>query len=216
MDSEHAALAPAVPVCSGPDSAEGQLEVEGVLASIHQLQPTALDAEALVREHYTAIYGYLARRVGGDIADDLAAEVFAQALRDQSKYDPALGSTRMWLFGIATHLLSRHRRSEKRRLTAYARAGASGQGASAQSLSTHSDLDEIAERLSAADNLRALAGGLRRLKASQRDALYLIAVAELPYEEAASVLGIPIGTLRSRASRARAELRAHIERNRPK
>ena len=47
-----------------------------------------------------------------------------------------------------------------------------------------------------------------RLPEEQREALHLVAVEELSYQEAADTLGIPIGTLMSRISRARANLRA--------
>jgi RNA polymerase sigma factor (sigma-70 family) len=167
-------------------------------------------AEVLVAEHFVPIYGYLARRVGPDLAEDLAAEVFARALADRDRFDPALGTWRMWLFGIATNLVAKHRRAERRRLSAYAKADsraiASGRG-------TDSATDDADDRLSAENRLRALASALKRLNGAQRDALYLVGVAELTYEEAAAVLAVPIGTVRSRVSRARTELRLHVERS---
>lgn len=170
--------------------------------------PAADRPEALVAEHFVPIYSYLARRVGRGLADDLAAEVFALALRDRDKFDPALGSWRMWLFGIATNLVAKHRRAERRRLSAYARAG------SRVAVPEHrSATDEIDDRLSAEEALRQLAEALKRLSANQRDVLYMIGIAELSYDETAVALGIPIGTVRSRASRARAVLRAQLERS---
>jgi DNA-directed RNA polymerase specialized sigma24 family protein len=49
------------------------------------------------------------------------------------------------------------------------------------------------------------------LSEEQREILLLVAVEELTYEEAAAVLNVPIGTVRSRLSRARAALRSHME-----
>lgn len=47
------------------------------------------------------------------------------------------------------------------------------------------------------------------LPEEQREALHLVAVEDLSYQQAADALGIPVGTLMSRISRARARLRAH-------
>jgi RNA polymerase sigma factor (sigma-70 family) len=161
----------------------------------------------LVAEYFEPIYAYLARRVGRDLADDLAAEVFVRALARRSSFDPELGTWRMWLFGIATNLVAKHRRAEVRRLTAYARAGSQA-SAGGQTVPADGAID----RLDAADSLRVLAEALKAMSSRQRDALYLVGVAGLSYEETASSLGIPIGTVRSRVSRARAGLRAHLER----
>jgi len=183
-------------------------DVDVRLAPIFPFPRAAIDAETLVAENFVAIYGYLARRVGRDLADDLAAEVFARALQDSTRFDPSLGTERMWLFGIATNLLAKHRRAEQRRLAAYARAG----GPSDRS--GDDETNDVDERLSAGRSLRILAAGLKRLNARQRDALYLVVVAELTYDEAAAALGVPVGTVRSRVSRARASLRSHLERSR--
>lgn len=172
------------------------------------VQPLPESDDDLVGAYFAAIYGYLARRVGRDLADDLTAEVFVRALADQARYDPALGTWRMWLFGIATKLVAKHRRAEVRRLTAYARSGASAAAIGANA----GPADEVVDRVHAEESLRLLARSLKRLSGPQRDALYLVGVAELSYEEAATALDIPVGTVRSRVSRARAELRKHIER----
>ena len=58
-----------------------------------------------------------------------------------------------------------------------------------------------------AEVARALAG----LDADMRDVLLLVAWGELSYEEVAGALGIPVGTVRSRLSRARAQIRAQLQ-----
>jgi RNA polymerase sigma factor (sigma-70 family) len=57
---------------------------------------------------------------------------------------------------------------------------------------------------------RDVAGTLARLDPDQRDVLFLYAWAELSYDEIAMTLGVPIGTVRSRLSRARAQLRSEL------
>jgi RNA polymerase sigma-70 factor, ECF subfamily len=78
--------------------------------------------EALFGRHFDAIYGYLHRRVGPDLADELAAETFTLAFERRSTCR-ARGSVLPWLYGIATNLASRRWRGERRRLRAYGRSG---------------------------------------------------------------------------------------------
>jgi hypothetical protein len=73
--------------------------------------------------HAPAIYHYIARRLGSDSADDLVAETFLVAFRRRGRYDGAQPDARPWLYGIATRLISRHRRDETRFLRAIARTG---------------------------------------------------------------------------------------------
>jgi DNA-directed RNA polymerase specialized sigma24 family protein len=79
--------------------------------------------------------------VGGNIADDLAAEVFAIAFAQRQRYDLTRGCARPWLYGIATNLVGTHRRQEQRRYRALARTGARS--------ASPSDEDLIADRVSA-------------------------------------------------------------------
>ncbi|MGW5472535.1 RNA polymerase sigma factor, partial [Streptomyces chartreusis] len=70
---------------------------------------------ALFDRHADAVHRYAARRLGGEVADDLVAETFTTAFQQRHRYDPARGAgadARPWLFGIATNLVGRHRRAE--------------------------------------------------------------------------------------------------------
>jgi RNA polymerase sigma factor (sigma-70 family) len=148
--------------------------------------------------HAVAIHGYIARRLGPDTADDLVAEAFLVAFRKRADYDLGQPSARPWLYGIATRLISRHRRDEVRFFRAIAKTGidpAAGHGG-----------DPVADegiRHADAHALRArLAFALAALSKADRDALLLVTDG-LRYEEAARALGIPPGTLSSRVARAR-------------
>ena len=108
----------------------------------------------MFNRHYDPIHGYLQRRVGRDLADELTAQTFLIAFDQRSRFDTARPSARPWLFGISTNLLRRHRRQERRQLQAYVRTG----------------IDPIADafqgvevRLDAARMGRELAGSLTRL-----------------------------------------------------
>ena len=159
----------------------------------------------LFDRHYDAIAGFLRRRVEASLADELAAQTFLEAFDARDRYDPSLGDARPWLFGIASHLLSRHRRAESRRWRAFARAAADS------GVATSDGLDAVDARLDASALSATLAAGLEGLRPVERDVLLLHAWAELTYEQIATALGIPIGTVRSRMHRARLRLRARLD-----
>lgn len=148
--------------------------------------------------HFDAIHRYLQRRVGRDLADDLAAQTFLVAFDRRSRYDTDRPDARPWLFGIATNLLGRHRRQEIRRIRAYARTGVDP---------LLDPFEGLESRLDASRRGPELARALARMSAEERDALLLHAWADLSYAEIADVLGIPVGTVRSRLSRARGHVR---------
>jgi RNA polymerase sigma-70 factor (ECF subfamily) len=148
--------------------------------------------------HFAEIDRYLARRVGGELADDLAAETFVIAFRSRFKYDPVALDARPWLFGIAANLVRRHWRTERRRLRAYARTGVD------PLQDANEDVDRRVDALAAGPELAA---ALARLSPSEREVLLLFAWADLSYEEMSRALAVPAGTVRSRLSRARAHIR---------
>lgn len=148
--------------------------------------------------HFDEIDRYLARRVGVSLADDLAAETFVIAFRSRARYDRETPDARPWLFGIAANLVRRHWRTERRRLRAYARTGVDPLA---------DEVSEAERRVDALAAAPALAGALASLSAAEREVLLLFAWADLSYEEIAAALGIPVGTVRSRLSRARARVR---------
>lgn len=148
--------------------------------------------------HFSAVHRYLARRVGHERADDLASQTFTVAFERRATFRPGDVGARPWLLGIATNLLRNDRRSEQRLLETLARLSADASAAARVSGRTAPDVDfEMAAALGALDG-------------DQRDVLLLHAWAELSYEEIADALAIPIGTVRSRLSRARSHLRSRL------
>jgi RNA polymerase sigma factor (sigma-70 family) len=157
---------------------------------------------ALFRRHAPYIQRYVVRRIGQDAADDIVAETFLLAFRQRDSYDQTRADARPWLYGIATNLIGRHRRAEIRLYRALARTGADPV--------TESFTDGIDDRVSASMVSRRLAAGLARLSAELRDTLLLVAWGDLSYGETATALGVPVGTVRSRVSRARSKLRRSL------
>jgi RNA polymerase sigma factor (sigma-70 family) len=152
--------------------------------------------------HYRAVYAYLSRRIGGTVADDLAAETFTRAFERRATYDTSAERALPWLLGIAVNLLAHHRRSEARRL----RALAAATGPEAERFT-----DASAGRVDAAAARGRLLAALEQLDDYDREALLLYAWAELKYGEIAHALGIPVGTVRSRLHRSRRKLRQALQ-----
>lgn len=150
--------------------------------------------ELVFDRHFGAVHAYAQRRGGTELADEIAAETFARAFDLRARYDRSQPSARPWLLGIATNLLRRHWRTERRRLAAYARSAAH-------------ELPEDLPAFLAVELLDAVAA----LGRHERDVLLLYAWADLSYEEIAVALDVPVGTVRSRLSRARRRLAASVE-----
>ena len=139
--------------------------------------------------HFRAVHRYLHRRVGRELADDLAAETFALAFERRASCR-STSSVLPWLYGIATNLLRRRWRTERRQLRGFG----------------HSGVDRWADHESDAVNegLDArLARALAAMRPRERDALLLYAIADLSYEEIATALDVPVGTVRTWLHRAR-------------
>ena len=156
----------------------------------------------IFERHFDAIHRYLRRRHPRD-ADELAAEVFVAAFDGRERYRALSDSARPWLYGIASNLLEKRRRSERRGLRAYARSGGRRDDPG----------DDYADALARADAERLsvrVAAAVSRLSGEERDTLLLYALSDLSYEEVALALEIPVGTVRSRLARARRRCREDL------
>ena len=153
--------------------------------------------------HAGALFRFLVRRVGHDNADPLLGDVFRIAFERRATFDCSYASARPWLYGIATNVLAKHRRTEARRLRATAELAAS------RATSTPRDdaSDDIADAVDAATLWPSVADAIAALPDGERDALLLYVWEDLSYDEIAAALAIPVGTVRSRLNRARARLR---------
>jgi RNA polymerase sigma factor (sigma-70 family) len=158
---------------------------------------------AVFDRHFGAVHGYVARRLGRDVADDVAAETFLTAFRLQDRFDTSRGDRLAWLYGIATNLIRRHRRDEVRGYRAMARLEP------VDAVASHDE--RVVTRVNAEQLRGALARALAGLSAGDRDVLLLIALAGLTYEQVADALGISYGTVCSRLNRARRKVRAALQ-----
>jgi RNA polymerase sigma factor (sigma-70 family) len=153
----------------------------------------------LFDRHAPYIHRYLARRAGREVADDLVAETFLAAFAKRDRYDLGHADARPWLYGIATNLVSQHRRDEARQYRIR------------QAALAEPDLPGHADRVAADVTAQAmrtlLSTALAALPAGDRDVLLLIAWEQLTYQEVSRALAIPVGTVRSRLNRARTKTR---------
>ncbi len=152
--------------------------------------------------HAPHMHRYLARRLGKQTAEDLVGEVFLAAFRNRHKYDTSRPDARAWLYGIATHVVAQHRRDEARRLKIVQ--------ATVPEFDSPGHADRVAAKVTAHSARPALARALARLAGRDRDVLLLVAWEQLSYEEVATALSIPVGTVRSRLNRARTQIRAAL------
>jgi RNA polymerase sigma factor (sigma-70 family) len=152
--------------------------------------------------HAATLLRFLGRRVGADVAEGLLGELFRIAWERRKAFDSGRVSALPWLYGIASNLLLKHRRSEARRLVASARMAA-GRAAA--------DCREAADALEAQVLLPRVVEALESLPEGEREALLLYAWEDLSYPDIAEALELPVGTVRSRLHRARGRLRELLD-----
>jgi RNA polymerase sigma-70 factor (ECF subfamily) len=160
------------------------------------------DADAftlLFRRHAKSIYNYCFRRLGDwSAAEDALSIVFLEAWRRRGKELPP-DKVLPWLYGVATNVLRNRRRAERRLRAALARLP--------QPPAERDFSDDADERLDDEQRMKQALDLLAKLPSRQQDVVVLCAWLELSYEDAALALGLPVGTVRSRLSRARQRLR---------
>jgi len=157
----------------------------------------------LVQEHSARLQRFIIKHIGNTTeAEDLAQQAFMEAARS---YQTFRGESQLstWLYGIALNLIRNHlSRAPERR---YDFVGDS----SLEDLAAESTSPEDA--VAQSQTMRLLQDSLEELPESMRSILLLVGLDNLSYEEAAALLSVPIGTVRSRLSRARAALRERLQ-----
>jgi RNA polymerase sigma factor (sigma-70 family) len=153
----------------------------------------------LFERHARAIYNYCFRRVADwSTAEDLLSVVFLEAWRRRD-VDLSEGMVLPWLYGVATNVVRNATRSQRRYRRALARLP--------EPQVTADLADEAAARLDDERQMRQVQALVGQLRVEEQDVFWLCGWDELSYEQAAAALGVPVGTVRSRLSRARAHLR---------
>lgn len=155
----------------------------------------------LFDEHARAIYNFYFRRTADwSLAEDLTSAVFLEAWRRRADIDLVRKPALPWLYGVAANLLRNQRRALRRHRSAIERM--------APAAPTPDFSDDLAARLDDELRMRELLVHVKQLSSAEQDVLALCAWQGLSYEDAARALDVPIGTVRSRLSRARTHLAA--------
>lgn len=168
-------------------------------------QGSAGALEALVQRYHAPMLAHLARLTGdAHLAEDLTQETFVRLVRDAHSYRYPR-PFKPWFYTIARNLARNHWHS------AYHRREDVGAAAHAER-DEHAagELDPAAwlERLERRQGLQAALAGL---SFEQREVLSLRFGQEMSVEETAAVLGVPAGTVKSRAFNALRRLRDRLD-----
>ncbi|WP_298209003.1 RNA polymerase sigma factor [Acidovorax sp.] len=169
----------------------------------HEVRERDTLFRTLVQAHGVRLHRFIIKNIGNSTdAEDLAQQAFLEAVRS---YETFKGQSELstWLYGIAMNLVRNHlSRAPHRRYE----------------FTDEAELSELAgEELSpaqaaeVAQHMRYLQDAMAELPESMRDILMMVAVDEMSYEEAAALLTVPVGTVRSRLSRARSALRVRLQ-----
>jgi RNA polymerase sigma-70 factor (ECF subfamily) len=159
------------------------------------------DREALAiifRRHHGTVYRFSRQMLGSkEAAEDVTQDVFVALTRSAGRFNPAVASLSTYLYGIARNLvLQRYKRSR-------ARLEVSIDAMDGGDLAAFATSSDPADALSRAQATRQLRMAILRLPIHYREVVVLCELNGLSYEDAAVVAGCPVGTVRSRLSRAR-------------
>ncbi|WP_448620837.1 sigma-70 family RNA polymerase sigma factor [Geodermatophilus sp. URMC 65] len=170
----------------------------GRVEDLERLTAAAVDgdplaAAALVRATQSDVWRLCAALGDRQSADDLTQETYLRAFGSLHRFE-GRSSLRTWLLSIARRVCADAVRSRRRRRLTLVR-----EDAELEALGSGDDADRVGEGAAVADLLA-------RLDPDRREAFVLTQLLGLPYAEAAEVAGCPVGTIRSRVARARADL----------
>lgn len=150
------------------------------------------ELQHLVREHYARVVAFCARRVGADAAEDVAQETFVTVTKNYHRFE-GRSSFSTWLLGIADNHCKAMARKLKRE---YA-------GLDDWTATTPGHEEHVVDT-------QLLRTALATLTPDHREAVLMHEVEGMTYAEMAEILGIPVGTVKSRLHHAFANLRSTV------
>jgi len=181
-------------------AADRSLADELIVVMCQLGEPAGFDA--LVLRWHEPVWRYVRRLIGDDQASaDVVQDVWLRVIRGIARVREP-NKFGAWLFGVARRTVMDHLR------TRY--AGAAEIAVDVSDLPDAADEDSVASDLQSERDLSRLDEALDELPVVERDVLVLFYLQELSLIEMADVLGIPVGTVKSRLHRARRLLRDRI------
>jgi RNA polymerase sigma factor (sigma-70 family) len=159
--------------------------------------------EAAYERHFDGVYRFCLSRAGNPtVAQEITQKVFTEAWKRWGDISTPARPIAPWLFTVARHMLSGQQRDRRRKEDLVRTLGEVQPGYA----------DDPCDELVRTHTARALIGSLRSLPPGQRQVVGLCLIDECSYEAAAAALHIPVGTVRSRLSRARMHLALAVRR----
>lgn len=167
------------------------------------LMPSECLWRRLMASHRHKLERFIQRHIGHqDDAEDLAQQAFLEAVNSYANFRQE-SELSTWLYGIAKNLVRNYLARSPRRRYEFC-----SEDEVLDALGSAPAPEDTLER---AQRFRALSVVLGELPQPMSEALWLVAVEGQSYEGAAQTLAIPVGTVRSRVSRARQQLRQRME-----
>jgi RNA polymerase sigma factor (sigma-70 family) len=199
----------------GPADSKGLFELSGgprTLLGVPALSETA-DSELLAmagsnpeafgelfKRYSRSVYAYCARRTGNlDLAEDLTSVAFMEAFRLRRKLQLSNASALPWLIGVANNVVRNADRALRRYRSALDRLPVPADSASSE--------ENTMERFRAQEALARALEAMSVLTRREQDVVLLVLWSEFTYADAATALGIPVGTVRSRLASARVKFK---------
>jgi len=153
----------------------------------------------LFTEHARAVYNHAFRLTGNwSAAEEVVSLTFLEAWRLRKTVRPEGNSLLPWLLGITLNVARNASRASRRHQAAMTRLPPAHP--------VPDFADQLAGRLDDAKQLKQVHAAIANLRRAEQDVIALCVWSGLDYAEAAEALGIPVGTVRSRLSRARRKL----------
>jgi len=158
----------------------------------------------LFRRRQQNVYRFALHLTGSPaLADDVTQDVFVTVIRDAGRFEPGRATVPAWLCGIARNFV-------RRRLALDRGAASIDADEGLEAALPAASRDPLGD-LTSAEAVESLRRAVLRLPLRYREVIALCDLQEVSYIDAASALGCPVGTVRSRLNRARALLTAKMQ-----
>ena len=201
---------------------------------LHRVMAGDEDAfSVLYKRRHPSIYRFALHMSGNaSVAEDVTQEVFMTLIRDPRRFDPLRGTLAGFLFGVARNHLRKRWEQDRRLVSLLGDAdelgpavAVNGNGSGFHVAHTngngnsngngHYAVPTTRDEFTSIDNVNRVRQAIATLPENYREVVVLCELEEMSYEEAATALGCPVGTVRSRLHRARAILLEKLRDTRP-
>ena len=159
--------------------------------------------EQLYDRRQAGIYQYALRMSGSHtLAEDVVQDVFIEFLRDANLFDSSRGTVVGYLFGMARHRVLRRLARERKYVSLIAEEQKEEMRSAGMPDGFVAETDPLMD-IERSETVEAVRQAVLRLPEHYREVVVLCSLHEMSYEQASEIIGCPVGTVRSRLSRAR-------------